>query len=94
VAGGGIGQVHPPVALAAAAAVQIRPWQDDLPGVAAVQTDCQDSGLGVEGGDDATCAVGNPQLGDGVVAAHDPVADGQLPVLDLEPLLAEPTLGG
>jgi hypothetical protein len=37
VPGGGIGQINPPVALTAAAAIQIRPRQNDLPTVAAVQ---------------------------------------------------------
>ncbi len=50
--------------------------------------------LGVEGGDDPTAAVSHPQLGDGVVATDDPVADRQLAVLDLEPLGAEPPPGG
>ncbi len=94
VAGGGIGQVHPPVALAAAAAIQIRPGQGDLPAVGAVQADGQGAGLGVEGGDGAAAAVGHPQLGDGVVAADDPVPDRQLAVLDLEPLGAEAAAGG
>ena len=94
VAGGGIGQVHPPVALAAAAAVQIRPGQGDRPAVGAVQADGQGAGLGVEGGDGAAAAVGHPQLADGVVAADDPVPDRQLAVLDLEPLGAEAAAGG
>jgi hypothetical protein len=37
VAGGGIGQVDPPVALPAATTIQIRPGQDDLPAVRAVE---------------------------------------------------------
>ena len=49
VAGGGIGQVHPPVALAAAAAIQIRPGQGDRPAVGAVQADASGSGPGGRG---------------------------------------------
>jgi hypothetical protein len=60
----------------------------------AVQADGQSAGLGVEGGDGAAAAIGHRQLGDGVLAAHDPVSDGQLAVLDLERLGAEATLGG
>jgi len=89
VAGGGIGQVDPPVAFVAAAAIQIGPGQDDLPSVGAVRVEGQGPGLGVEGGDGAAAAVGHAELADGVVAAHDPVPDGQLTVLDLEPLGAE-----
>ena len=48
----------------------------------------------VEGGDGAAAAVGHPQLADGVVAAHDAVPDGQLAVLDLEPVATEATAGG
>jgi hypothetical protein len=94
VAGGGIGQVDPPVALAGTAAIQIRPRQEDLPAVGTVQAQGEGSGLGIEGGDGAAAAVGHPQLGDGVVAAHDPVPHGQLAVLDLEPIASEATLGG
>jgi hypothetical protein len=50
--------------------------------------------VGVEGGDDAAAAVGHPQLGDGVVATHDPIPHGQLAVLDLQPFLAKPAAGG
>jgi hypothetical protein len=39
-------------------------------------------------------AVGHPELGDGVVAADDPVAHRQLAVLDLEPRLAEAASDG
>jgi hypothetical protein len=39
VAGGGIGQVHPAIALSPTAAIQIPPWQSDLPAVAPVQAD-------------------------------------------------------
>jgi len=49
VAGGGIGQVHPPVALAAATAVQVRPGQSDLSVVGAVQPDHQGAGVGNQG---------------------------------------------
>jgi hypothetical protein len=45
--------------------------------------------VGVEGGDDPAAAVGYPELGDGVLAADDPVPDGQLAVLDQEPFAAE-----
>jgi pimeloyl-ACP methyl ester carboxylesterase len=92
--GGGIGQVDPPIALPAAATIQIRPGQDDLPAVGAVQAEGQGPSVGVEGGDDAAAAVGHPQLGDGVLTAHDPVPDRQLEVLELEPLGAEAILGG
>jgi hypothetical protein len=94
VAGGGIGQIHPPVALPAAAAIQIRPGQDDLAAVGAVQAKGEGPGLGVEGGDGAAAAVGHPELGDGVVAADDPVPHRQLAVLDLEPIGTEPSPGG
>jgi hypothetical protein len=94
VAGGGIGQVHPTVALAAAAAVQIGPGQGDRAAVGAVQPQGEGSGLGVEGGDGATAAVGHPQLGDGVVATHHSVPDRQLAVLDLEAIGAEAAAGG
>jgi hypothetical protein len=50
--------------------------------------------VGVEGGDGAAAAVGHPELGDGVVAAHHPVAHGQLAVLDLDAVGAEATSGG
>jgi hypothetical protein len=50
--------------------------------------------VGVEGGDGATSTVGHPQLGDGVVAADDPVPDRQLAVLHLEALLSEAAAGG
>jgi hypothetical protein len=84
--GGGIGQIHPPVALPAAATVQIRPGQRDLFVIGAVQADGQGAGVGVEGDDCAAAAVGHPQLADGVVAADDPVPDSQLTVLDPQPL--------
>jgi hypothetical protein len=80
--------------LAAAAAVQIGPGQGDLPVVGAVQAHGQGPGFGVEGSDGAAAAIGHPQLGDGVVAAHHPIPDGQLAVLDLEPLAPEAALCG
>src|SRR5215216_8080130 len=88
VAGGGVGQVDPPVALAAAAAVQVGPGQGHLPAVGAVQADGEGPGVGVEGGDDPPAVVGHPQLADGVVATHDPVPHPQLAVLNLQPRLA------
>jgi hypothetical protein len=94
VAGGGIGQIHPAVALAVTTAVQIRPRQADYPVVLAVQPDRQAAGLGVEGGDHPSAAVGHPELADGIVTTDDPVPDRQLAVLDLQPLGAEATLGG
>jgi hypothetical protein len=93
VAGGGIGQVHPAVALAAAAAIQIGAGQEDRPAVGAVQAQGQGAGLGVEGGDSAAAAVGHPELGDGVVATDDPIPHRQLPVLDLQPLASEAAPG-
>jgi hypothetical protein len=62
VAGGRVGQVHPPVTLPAAAAIQIAPRQRELPVVGAVQPDGQGAGLGVEGGHDPAAAVGHPEL--------------------------------
>jgi hypothetical protein len=94
VAGGGIGQVHPPVALTAAATIQIGPGQSDCPAALAVQLDGYGSGLGVEGSDGPATAVGHSQLRDGVVTAHDPIPDRQLEVLDLEPLGSEAAAGG
>jgi hypothetical protein len=94
VPGGGIGQVDPPVAFAAAATIQVGPGQDDLPAVGAVQAEREGSSVGVEGGDGAAATVGHPELGDGVVAADDPVPHGQLAVLDLEPFGAEAAAGG
>jgi hypothetical protein len=94
VAGGGIGQVDPAGALTAATAVQIRPGQDNRPTVVAVETYGQGSSLDVKGGDNAPTAVSHPQLGDGVVATHDPVLHGQLAVLHLQPLTSEPAPGG
>jgi hypothetical protein len=94
VAGGGIGQVHPAVALLAAAAVQIRPGQSHSSVVIAVQANGQGPGLGVEGGNGATAAIGHPQLTDRVLATHDPITDGQLAVLDQEPPAAEPAASG
>jgi hypothetical protein len=89
-----VGQVHPSVALAAAAAIQIRPGQGHLPAVGAVEADGQGSFLGIKGRDGAAAAVGHAQLGDGVVAAHDPVPHRELAVLDLQPLGAEAAAGG
>jgi hypothetical protein len=60
----------------------------------AIEPDGEGSGVGVEGGDDATAAVGHPQLADGVMATHDPVADRQLAVLDLQPLASQAAAGG
>jgi hypothetical protein len=94
VAGGGVGQVDPPVPLPLRAAIQVGPGQGDRLVILAVEAEGQGAGLGVESGDDAAAAVGHPQLGDGVVATHDPVADGQLAVLDLEPLASEAAPGG
>jgi hypothetical protein len=91
--GGGIGQLHPPVALAMTATIQIGPGQGDLVAVGAVQADGEGAGVGVEGGDGAAAAVGHPEFADGVVAAHDPVPNGQLAVLDLKPLAAEAAPG-
>jgi hypothetical protein len=93
VAGGGIGQVHPPIALALTAAIQIGLSQGDLPAVVTVETYGQGAVVGVEGGDDPAAAVGHAQLGDGVVAADDPVPHRQLAVLNLEPLGSEATFG-
>ena len=94
VPGGGIGQVDPAVALAAAAAVQVPAGQGHLPRRLAVNPDGQGAGVGVEGGDGAAGAVGDPELGDGVAAAHHPIPHRQLPVLDLEAVGAEAAPGG
>jgi hypothetical protein len=93
-AGGGIGQVDAAVALPPAAAVQVPAGQGHLPGVLTVQAQGQAAGVGVEGSDGAAGAVGHPELADGVAAAHHPIPNGQLEVLDLEPIGAEATLGG
>jgi hypothetical protein len=93
VAGGGIGQVHPTVALPASAAIQIRPRQDNLLWVGAVQAEGQGPFLGIKGRDGAAAAVRHPQLGDGVVPTDNPVPDRQLTVLDLQPLAAQAAAG-
>jgi hypothetical protein len=94
VAGGGVGQVDPAVALATAAAVEIRPGKRDIPAVVTVQAQGQATVVGVEGGDGAAAAVGHPELGDGVLPADGPVPHRQLAVLDLEPLASEAATGG
>ena len=50
--------------------------------------------MGVEGGDGAAGPVSDPELGDGVAAAHHPIPHPKLPVLDLEALLAKAVPGG
>jgi hypothetical protein len=92
--GRGVGQVDTAVALPVAAAVQVPPRQGHLVRVVAVGADGERAALGVQGGDGAAGAVGDPQLADRVVPTHDPVADGELAVLDLQPLRAEPALEG
>jgi hypothetical protein len=47
---------------------------------------------GVEGGDLAARAVDHPQPGSGVAATHDPVADPELPLTDLQRVGAEPAV--
>jgi hypothetical protein len=94
VAGGGIGQVHPAVALSALAAVQVPAGQDHLALLLHLQADGQGSGLRVEGGDGPTGSVRDPELSDGVAAAHHPISHRQLQVLNLEPLLAEASPSG
>jgi hypothetical protein len=73
--GGGVGQVDAAVALPAAAAVQVPPWERDLPRVLAVQAERQGPLLRVQSGDRAASAVGHPQLADGVLAADHPIPD-------------------
>ena len=73
VAGGGVGQVDPAVALPPATAVQIPSRQRHLFGVLGVDPDGQRPGLGVQGGDGAAGGVSDPQLADGVAAAHHPI---------------------
>ena len=85
-----VGQIHPPVALSLTPTIQIRPRQADFPAIGAVQPDRQAARSRVKGGHDPSAPVGHPELGDGVVATDDPVADRQLAVLDLELLGAEP----
>ena len=92
--GGRIGQVDAAVALAAAAAVQVPARQGHLPRLLAVDPDGEGAGLGVEGGDGAAGTVGDPELGDGVAAAHHPIPHRQLAVLDLEAVVAEAAPGG
>ena len=55
-----IGQIHPPIPLAPAAAIQIGPGQGHLPAVGAVEADGQDPFLGIKGRDGAAAAVGHP----------------------------------
>ena len=93
-AGGGIGQVHPAVALSALAAVQVPAGQDHLALLLHLQADGQGSGLRVEGGDGPTGSVRDPELSDGVAAAHHPISHRQLPVLDLQAVGAEAVAGG
>jgi hypothetical protein len=93
-AGGGIGQIDPPIPLSMAPSLKIRPGQDELAAIVAIQADGQRAGLGVEGGDDPPAAVGHPELADGVAATHHSVPDGQLAVLHLETRLAETATGG
>jgi hypothetical protein len=92
--GGRIGQVDAAVALASAATVQVPAGQGHLPQLLSVQPDGQGAGIGVESGDGAASAVGHPQFGDGVAAAHHPVPNGQLAALDLQPIGAEAAAGG
>jgi len=94
VAGGGIGQIHPPIPLPLGASLEVGPGQGDRAAIVAVEPHGEGPALGVEGGDDPAAAVGDPELGDGVVAADDPVPDRQLAVLDLEALGAEAPAGG
>jgi hypothetical protein len=94
VAGGGVGQVDPAVAISPLAAVQVPARQHHLPRVLAVHADGQGAGLGVEASDGAAGAVGHPQLGDGVAAAHHQIPHRQLEVLDLEAVLAEAAMRG
>jgi hypothetical protein len=49
---------------------------------------------GVEGGDGAAGAVGHPELVDGVAAAHHPIPNRQLAVLDRQAVNAEAAAGG
>jgi hypothetical protein len=93
-AGSGVGQVDPAVALAPLAAVQVPAGQSHLAGVLAVQANREGAGIGVEGGDGPAGAVGDPELGDGVAAAHHPIPDGQLALLDLEAVGVEAAAGG
>ena len=93
-AGGGIRQVDPAVAFAALAAVQVPARQGHLPLVPAVQADRKRALGGVEGGDGAATAIGDPELSDGVAAAHHPIPHRQRSVLDLEALGAEAAAGG
>jgi hypothetical protein len=58
--GGGIGQIHPPVALPAGASLQVGPGQGHRPAVGAVEADGQGSFLGIKGRDGAAAAVGHP----------------------------------
>ena len=92
--GGGIGQVDATVTLPPAPTAKVPAGQGHLAGVLAVQADGEGPGLEVEGADGAAGAIGDAELADGVAAAHHPVPDGQLQVLNLEALLAEAALGG
>jgi hypothetical protein len=94
VPGGGVGQVDAAVALTALAAIQIPAGQHHLPRLHSIQTNGQGAGLRVQGGDGAASAVGDAELADGVAAAHHPIPNRQLEVLDLETLAAETTPGG
>ncbi len=84
----------PPVTRTRAPAVQVPPWQGHLTGLRAVQADGQRPGAGVQTGDEGAAAVGNAKLTEGVVAAHHPVAHGQLAVLDAEALGTEAAVRG
>jgi hypothetical protein len=89
-----IGQIHPPIPLPTAPAIQVRPGHGHLPAVGAVQEQGQGPFLGIKGGDGAAAAIGHPQLADGVVAAHHPIPHRQLAVLDPELVMAKPVAGG
>jgi hypothetical protein len=80
VAGGDIGQVHPPIPLSAKTPLEVGPGQGDRPAIVTVEPHGEGPALGVEGGHDPTAAVGDPQLGNRVLPADDPVPDRQLAV--------------
>src|SRR4029453_8905548 len=89
VCGVGAGRAPPPVSLVPPTTVQIRPRQDDRPAVVTIQAKGQRARLGVEGGDGAAAAIRHSQLLNGFVTADASVPDGQLAVLDLQPLGSE-----